>query len=52
MHHVDKNTRLGRAAFAIGGDEMTAELLGVRVRRYKVLLFALCGLTAGYADPC
>jgi ribose/xylose/arabinose/galactoside ABC-type transport system permease subunit len=49
MHHVDKNTRLGRAAFAIGGDEMTAELLGVRVRRYKILLFTLCGLTAGIA---
>lgn len=49
MHHIDKNTRLGRAAFAIGGDETTAELLGVRVRRYKVLLFALCGLTAGIA---
>jgi ribose/xylose/arabinose/galactoside ABC-type transport system permease subunit len=49
MHHIDKNTRLGRAAFAIGGDEMTAELLGVRVRRYKILIFALCGLTAGIA---
>ena len=49
MHHIDKNTRLGRAAFAIGGDEMTAELLGVRVRKYKVLLFILCGVTAGIA---
>lgn len=49
MHHIDKNTRLGRAAFAIGGDEMTAKLLGVRVRKYKIQLFTLCGLMAGIA---
>lgn len=49
MHHIDKNTRLGRTAFAIGGDEMTAKLLGVRVRRSKILLFTLCGLMAGIA---
>lgn len=42
-------SRFGRHVYAIGGNEAAALLLGVRVRRVKVLLYALNGALAGLA---
>ncbi|NML34466.1 ABC transporter permease [Paraburkholderia antibiotica] len=39
----------GRYVYAIGGNEEAARLSGVRVSRYKLLVYALSGLTAGIA---
>ncbi len=39
-------TTLGRKLYAIGGSEETARIAGIRVRRYKVIAFALCGVLA------
>jgi ribose transport system permease protein len=42
-------TVLGRYCYAIGSNEATTRLCGVRVERYKVLLYTLGGLLAGVA---
>ncbi len=44
-----RDSRTGRAFFAIRGSEMAAESLGMNVLRYKVLAFALSGGLAGIA---
>ncbi|HEX9889926.1 MAG TPA: branched-chain amino acid ABC transporter ATP-binding protein/permease [Nitriliruptorales bacterium] len=44
-----RDSRTGRAFFAIRGSEMAAESLGMNVLRYKVLAFALSGALAGVA---
>ncbi len=43
------HTTWGRYMYAIGGNPMTAELSGIRVRRLKMLAFALVGLSAAIA---
>ncbi|MEI6210899.1 MAG: ABC transporter permease [bacterium] len=42
-------TRLGRHTFAIGSNEQTAQLCGVRVNRTKLLLYTTCAAFAGLA---
>jgi ribose transport system permease protein len=42
-------TRLGRHIFAIGSNEQTARLSGVRVRSVKVAVYMLCSVFAGLA---
>ena len=42
-------TRFGRHVYAIGGNENAALLLGVDVRRVKVIVYALSGMLAGLA---
>jgi len=42
-------TRMGRHIFAVGSNEATARLCGVGVNRVKILVYALCGATAGLA---
>ncbi|MCS6850799.1 MAG: ABC transporter permease [Gemmataceae bacterium] len=42
-------TVLGRYCYAIGSNEATARLCGVRVERTKVLLYTLAGLLTGWA---
>lgn len=39
-------TQVGRSINIIGGNERVAWLSGVKVARYKVIAFVLCGLTA------
>jgi ribose/xylose/arabinose/galactoside ABC-type transport system permease subunit/ABC-type sugar transport system substrate-binding protein len=48
-HFVLTRTRLGRYAYAIGGNEQAAWLSGVPTTRYKVALYALSGGCAGIA---
>ena len=42
-------TRAGRRAYALGGNEEAARLSGVPIVRLKMLLYTLCGCTAGIA---
>lgn len=42
-------TPIGRYIYAIGGNEEAARLSGVRVSRYKVMVYTLSGLTAAVA---
>jgi ribose transport system permease protein len=42
-------TVLGRYCYAIGSNEATAKLCGIRVDRTKVLLYTLAGLITGFA---
>ena len=44
-----RSTRFGRHVYAIGSNELTARLCGVRVERVKILVYALAGLLAGVA---
>jgi ribose transport system permease protein len=48
-YYVQRWTRLGRYAYAIGGDEVLAETAGIPIRRYKVLIFAAAGAVLGLA---
>ncbi|HIE50884.1 MAG TPA: ABC transporter permease [Armatimonadetes bacterium] len=49
LHFVLAQTRFGRAAYAIGGNYQAARLSGLRVDRYLVSFFGLCGLLTGFA---
>jgi ribose/xylose/arabinose/galactoside ABC-type transport system permease subunit len=44
-----KYFRLGRTAYAIGGNEQTAYLAGIPVRKNKLIFYMLCGFLAGLA---
>ncbi len=46
---VLRSTVFGTHTFAVGSNEATAELCGVRVTRVKVAIYALCGACAGLA---
>lgn len=46
---VLRYTVLGRHCFAIGSNEATARLCGVRVERTKILLYSLAGLLTSWA---
>ncbi len=48
-HFVLTRTKLGRYAYAIGGNEQATWLSGVRTAHYKVALYALSGGCAGIA---
>jgi len=42
-------TVFGRRVYAIGGNEATARVTGINVKRMKLTVYTLCGLTAGVA---
>ncbi|MCP3476074.1 ABC transporter permease [Bradyrhizobium sp. CCGUVB1N3] len=46
---VGDRTRFGRMTLAIGSDEQTAALIGVKVNRIKIQAFAVSGLLGGFA---
>lgn len=46
---ICRSTRLGRAAYAIGGDEAISRMSGLPVRRYRIILFTLAGVFSGVA---
>jgi ribose transport system permease protein len=48
-HFVLTRTKVGRYAYAIGGNEEAALLSGVNVKFYKVTVYGLCGLLSGVA---
>jgi ribose transport system permease protein len=48
-HFLLSRTKLGRYAYAIGGNEQATRLSGVNVKFYKTLIYALSGLLSGLA---
>ena len=48
-HFVLNRTKLGRYAYAIGGNEEAAILSGINVKLYKTMVYALCGMLSGLA---
>lgn len=48
-HFVLTKTRLGRYAYAIGGNEQVAVLSGVSVKFHKAMVYAICGMLSGLA---
>ncbi len=48
-HFMLKRTKMGRYAYAIGGNEEAALLSGVNISFYKTSLYTLCGMLAGLA---
>lgn len=46
-HILLRYLRLGRLAYAIGGNEYTTFLAGIPVRRYKIVFYVICGFFAG-----
>lgn len=42
-------TVFGRRVYAVGGNEATARVTGINVKRMKLTVYTLCGLTAGVA---
>jgi ribose transport system permease protein len=44
---IQRYTKIGRYMYAIGGGEDVAALSGVRINRYKLIIFTLAGLFAG-----
>jgi ribose/xylose/arabinose/galactoside ABC-type transport system permease subunit len=44
-----KYTRLGRKAYAIGGNEYTTYLAGIRVKIFKTIYYVTCGFLTGLA---
>lgn len=49
-HVVLTRTKLGRYAYAIGGNEEAAVLSGVNVKFYKAMVYGLSGMMAGLAS--
>ena len=48
-HVAMRSTKLGRYTYAIGSNEAAAVYAGIPVGRYKVAIYAICGLLAGLA---
>jgi ribose transport system permease protein len=48
-HFVLRRTKLGRYAYAIGGNEEAALLSGINVRLYKTMIYGIAGLLSGLA---
>jgi ribose/xylose/arabinose/galactoside ABC-type transport system permease subunit len=46
-HVLLRYLRVGRLAYAIGGNEYTTFLAGIPVRRYKILFYVISGFFAG-----
>jgi branched-chain amino acid transport system permease protein len=44
-----RKSRVGRALIAIRDDELTAEVMGVNVKYYKIMSFAISAFLAGFA---
>ena len=48
-HFVLRHTTIGEYTTAIGGNEETARLSGIDVRRFKVIIYSISGLMCGLA---
>ncbi|MCR5330757.1 MAG: sugar ABC transporter permease YjfF [Lachnospiraceae bacterium] len=49
MFFLLHKTRLGRSFYAVGGNEQSALMLGINVRRSRFLAHLICGILAGIA---
>lgn len=48
-HIAMRSTKLGRYTYAIGSNEAAAVYAGIPVSRYKVAIYAICGMLSGLA---
>jgi ribose/xylose/arabinose/galactoside ABC-type transport system permease subunit len=48
-HVLMKYTDFGRSIYAIGGNAVAARLAGIDITRAKIVMYMLCGATAGLA---
>lgn len=48
-HFAMRSTKLGRYTYAIGSNEAAAVYAGIPVARYKVAIYAICGMLTGMA---
>jgi ribose transport system permease protein len=48
-HIILNRTKLGRYAYAIGGNEEAANLSGINTKLVKTIIYGLCGLLSGVA---
>ena len=48
-HFAMRSTKLGRYTYAIGSNEAAAVYAGIAVARYKVAIYAICGMLTGLA---
>ena len=48
-HFAMRSTKLGRYTYAIGSNEAAAVYAGIPVARYKVAIYAICGMLTGVA---
>ncbi len=48
---IQRDTRVGRYAYVIGGAEQIARVSGIPIRRYKTRTFVISGSTASVAAP-
>lgn len=46
---IARYTVFGRSVYAIGGGERVSQIVGMPIRRYKIIGFAMSGLTCGVA---
>jgi ribose transport system permease protein len=46
---VTRRTVIGRQLYALGGNEKASQLSGLNIRRIKIVVYSLAGLTAGIA---
>ena len=49
IYLIFKYTKFGRRAYAIGDNEEAAYLTGVKIKRNKIYMYALCGFLMGFA---
>ena len=49
LWYVLKYTKFGRYSYAIGGNEMTCVLSGIKVKKYKLIAYTLLGVLCGVA---
>ena len=47
---LTKKSKFGRSIYAIGGNEVSAEMMGIRVRRNKMIVYIISSLTASIAS--
>lgn len=49
LYFILKKTTFGRYAYAIGGNEEAAKLMGIQVNKVKIMIYSLSGLMAALA---
>lgn len=47
---VTKKTKFGRNVYAVGGNEVSADMMGIRVKRTRLQVYMLSGLTTSIAS--
>jgi ribose transport system permease protein len=49
LWYMLKYTKVGRYSYAVGGNEMTCVLSGIKVKKYKLIVYTLLGVLCGVA---